>query len=97
MTRSPKKPSRYTFNEVRAALHKDWGLSLHRGGDMGDGKHDGRWDVTYSKTGYVVGGHMPRGGHSYRRFETLRDVVTAWELAKVIAEQRTAQLKKEQP
>jgi len=79
---------RYTFAEVRAALHKDWGLSLHRGGAMGNGKHDGRWDVTYSKTGYVVGGQMPRRGHSYQRFTTLLDVVAAWELAKVIDELR---------
>lgn len=84
-----KKMRRYAFTEVRSALLKHWGLSLHRGGNgMTDGKHDGRWDVTYSRTGYVVGGQMPRGGHSYRRFESLHDVVTAWELTKVIAELR---------
>jgi hypothetical protein len=83
------KARRYAFAEVRAALHKHWGLSLHRGGaDMTDGKHDGRWDVTYSRTGYVVGGQMPRGGHGYRRYVTLKDVVASWGLAKVIAEEK---------
>jgi hypothetical protein len=80
--------TRYEFNEVRAALAEEWGLSLHRGGDMGDGKHDGRWDSCYSKTGYVVGGHFPRRGHSYQRYRSLGDVVASWELTKVLAEKR---------
>ena len=76
---------RYRFDEVRAALHEHWGLSLHRGGAMGgDGQHDGRWDVTYSHTGYIVGGNMPGSGHGHRRFATLIDVVRACDLAKVI-------------
>jgi hypothetical protein len=68
---------RYAFDEVRAALHKHWGLALHRGGDMRFDDHDGRWDICYSKTGYIVGGTMPRGGHGYRRYASLRDVVAA--------------------
>ncbi len=79
---------RYTFHEVREALHSHWGLSLHRGGEMGDGVHDGRWDPTYSKTGYVVGGDMGRGGLSYRRFTTLASAVRAFELANAIERSR---------
>ncbi len=70
--------------QVRTALLEHWGLTLHRGGEMGDGAHDGRWDAAYSKNGFVVGGEMPRGGHSYRRFATLSDVVTACDLAAVV-------------
>jgi len=44
---------------------------------MGDGEHDGRWDVTYSKTGYIVGGQLPGLGHGYRRFATRRSQ-TSW-------------------
>jgi hypothetical protein len=80
--------TRYAFEDVRAALAKEWGLSLHRGGDMGDGKHDGRWDRTYSKTGYVVLGHFPRSGHSSQRYRSLGDVVQSWELTKALAEKR---------
>lgn len=80
--------TRYAFDEVRAALHKHWGLSLHRGGDRGDDKHDGRWDTSYSKTGFVVGGDLPRRGHGYERFRSLCDVVSSWDLAKVIAKDR---------
>ena len=76
--------TRYTFDEVRTALHKDWGLSLHRGGDLTDLGRDGRWDVTYSKTGYVIGGAFPRSGHGYRRFRSLGAVVRTYDLAKVI-------------
>ena len=35
--------SRYAFDDVRAALHKHWGLSLHRGGDLTELERDGRW------------------------------------------------------
>jgi len=83
--------TRYTFDEVRAALNDEWGLSLHRGGKMGDGAHDGRWDTTYSKTGFIVGGNMPRKGHSYRRYRSLVDVVSSWNLAKPITNRRAAQ------
>lgn len=82
--------SRYTFDEVRAALAKEWGLSLHRGGQMGDGKHDGRWDSCYSKTGFVVGGHIPRRGHSYQRYRSLVDVVASWDLGKPLAQSRAS-------
>ena len=80
----PDHVTRYRFAEVSAALRSHWGLSLHRGGDMGDGTHDGRWDTAYSKTGYVVGGQLPGIGHGYRRFATLADVVTACDLADVL-------------
>jgi hypothetical protein len=33
--------TRYTFEEVRYALDDAWGLSLHRGGFMVGGEHDG--------------------------------------------------------
>jgi hypothetical protein len=77
--------TRYGFDEVRSALHKHWGLSLRRGGDMTDMGRDGRWDTAYSKTGYVVGGDLPRRGHGYQRFRSLGAVVRAWDLAKVVA------------
>ncbi len=80
--------TRYTFDEVRAALHREWGLSLHRGGDMTDLGRDGRWDTCYSKTGYVVGGHLPGIGHGYRRFPSLVAVVRTSQLEKSIAEAR---------
>ena len=80
--------SRYGFDEVRAALRKHWVLSLHRGGDMTDLGRDGRWDTAYSKTGYVVGGQLPRSGYGHRRFSSLASVVRSWDLAQVIAEDR---------
>jgi hypothetical protein len=79
---------RYAFDEVRAALRKDWGLALHRGGDLTDLGRDGRWDVAYSKTGYVVGGNLPGLGHGYRRFSSLASVVRACDLEKTIAKER---------
>jgi hypothetical protein len=82
--------SRYTFDEVRSALRDYWGLSLHRGGEMGDGQHDGRWDTCYSKTGYVVGGQLPRRGHGHQRHPSLADVVASWGLAKDIARDRAS-------
>src|SRR5262249_27363785 len=66
------------------ALHEHWGLSLHRGGATSDDKHDGRWDAAYSRTGFVVSGHIPRRGYGDYRYATLRSVVHAFELAKVI-------------
>lgn len=81
--------TRYSFDEVRAALRDHWGLSLHRGGsDRTDGKHDGRWAVEYSRTGYVVGGSLPGRGHGHQRFRTLVAVVRACDLAKVVARSR---------
>lgn len=76
---------RYRFDEVRAALHTHWGLSLHHGGDLTDLGRNGRFDVAYSKTGFVVGGYLPGKGHDYRRFTTLLDVVRTCDLADVIA------------
>ena len=83
---------RYTFDEVKRALHGHWGLGLHRGGEWGDGdrRHDGRWAVEYSKTGFVVSGQMPRGEYGFRRYETLGHVVAVWELATVIKQERHA-------
>jgi hypothetical protein len=81
--------TRYAFNEVREALRDHWGLSLHRGSsDRADGDHDGRWAVEYSRTGYVVGGDLPRRGHGYQRFRSLSDVVRVWDLDKVVARSR---------
>ena len=85
---------RYAFDEVRAALRKHWGMSLHRGGDMTDLGRDGRWDVAYSKTGYVIGGTLPGHKYGYRRYETLDDIVRSCDLAKVIAEDRKQLLTK---
>jgi hypothetical protein len=79
---------RYRFKEVRAALHKHWGFSLHYGGDLTDLGRDGRFDVTYSKTGFVVGGNFPGEGYGYRRFATLLDVVRTCDLADVVAKLR---------
>lgn len=58
-------PTRYRFSEVRSALREHWGLALYRGGEGGggDGEHDGRWDVTCSRTGFVVYGDLPGRGH----------------------------------
>jgi hypothetical protein len=77
---------RYTFDEVKRALHEHWGLALRRGGEMGDGdaRHDGRWTVEYSRTGYVIGGDLPGTGHGFRRYETLGQVVKSCDLEKVI-------------
>ena len=80
--------TRYTYDDVRAALHEHWGLSLYRGGDLTDLGRDGRWDTAYSKTGYVIGGNLPGRGHGYRRFQTLLGVVRSCDLAKVIARSR---------
>ncbi len=80
--------SRYRFDEVRAALHEHWGLSLYRGGELTDLGRDGRWDVAYSKTGFIVGGNLPGRGHGYQRYAALVDVVRACDLDRVIQRQR---------
>lgn len=80
--------SRYSFDEVRAALDKEWGFSIQRGDKEGDGKHDGRWDVTHSKTGYIVSGNMPGLGYRHRYFRSLSAIVRACELAKIIEQGR---------
>jgi hypothetical protein len=82
-------PTRYAFDEVRTALDNEWGLSLHRGGEKGDGEHDGRWDSAYSKTGFIVGGDLPRRGFGYQRYRSLADVVASWGLGKSILNDRT--------
>ena len=74
----------YRFEQVRAALQKHWGLGLWRGGEMGDGRHDGRWTVEYSKSGYIAGGEIPGRGHGFIRYDSLVDVADAWDLKKVI-------------
>ena len=80
---------RYAFEEVRAALQECWGLGMYRGtADKGDGEHDGRWTVEYSKTGYIVHGNMPGKGHSYRRFPSLAAVVRVCDLESTIRKQR---------
>lgn len=84
------RSSRYAFDEVRAALKKHWGLSLHRGGELTDLGRDGRWDKAYSKTGFVVGGNLPGLGYGYIRYRSLVDVVRSCDLAGVIAKKRAA-------
>lgn len=79
---------RYTFDEVRAALDKEWGFSLQRGDKKGDGKHDGRWDTCYSKTGYVVAGNFPGYGYRHKRFRSLVGVVRATRLHEALARDR---------
>jgi len=81
--------TRYTFEEVCAALHEYWGLALHRGSrDRADGPRDGRWDTYHSTTGFIVGGQLPRRGYGHQRYRSLVDVVDAWELEKVLMEVR---------
>jgi hypothetical protein len=75
---------RYRFVEVRSALREHWGLALYRGGEVGDGQHDGRWDVTYSRTGFVVHGDLPGSGLGGVRHETLAHVVAYRGLAEVM-------------
>lgn len=81
--------TRYTFDEVRSALAKAWGFGLARGSeDRVNGKHDGRWDVTHSKTGFVVSGQFPGHRYGHRRYRSLSDIVRLFELKKTIAELR---------
>jgi len=80
--------TRYSFDEVRAALDKEWGYSIARGDAKGDGKHDGRWDTCYSKTGYIVHGNFPGHGYRHKRFRSLAAVVRGCELAGSLAEAR---------
>lgn len=79
---------KYLFEEVRAALRKHWGLELHRGGSMTDLGKDGRWDVMYSKTGFVLSGDFPGRAHTARRYVSLSHVVQAADLDPIIKEQR---------
>lgn len=81
--------TRYSFDEVREALKKEWGLDLHRGGDLTDLGRDGRWDTCYSKTGFVVGGQFPGfGGISYRHYRSLARVVHVCKLSDSLARKR---------
>jgi hypothetical protein len=82
--------TRYAFDEVRSALLDHWGYELYRGGkDRVDGKHDGRWDVTHSRSGYILRGTFPGyRGLRYQRFRSLLDVVRACGLTDVISKKR---------
>jgi hypothetical protein len=81
--------TRYTFDEVQRALKAEWGLTLQRGeASKAADAHDGRWDVTQAKTGFVVGGSFPGHKHSYRHYRSLAQIVRACELAKPIQERR---------
>lgn len=78
--------TRYVFDEVRAALQKEWGYVIERGEPRrANGKHDGRWDVTHATTGYIVSGNMPGFGHRHRWFRSLSDVVRVCKLTEVLA------------
>jgi hypothetical protein len=79
--------TRYTFNEVQHALKTYLGLTLQRG-EGTSGERDGRWDVTHSKTGFVVGGSFPGRKHGYRRYPSLAQIVRACDLGKTIQERR---------
>ena len=81
---------RYTFDEVKAALAKDWGMEIQRGAKV-DGvtsDKDGRWCTTHSRTGFVVSGDFPGFGYRHRRYTSLTKVVTAFELKKVVDDLR---------
>lgn len=80
--------TRYTFDEVRAALRKHWGFSLQRGGASLDLERDGRWDTSYSKTGYVISGNMPGYGYRHKHYRSLAAIVRGCDLTKVIAKER---------
>jgi len=81
--------SRYTFDEVRAALDKEWGFTLQRGEmTRSDGKHDGRWCVTHSRTGYIVSGQFPGNGFRHKHFRSLAAVVRGCKLTASLAEAR---------
>lgn len=79
--------TRYTFVEVRDALHDHWGLALRRGANYDD-KHDGRWDVAYSRTGFIVVGQLPGLGYGHMHYATLRKIVEHCDLAAVIERRR---------
>jgi len=81
--------ARYRFDEVQRALREHWGLALYRGGETSDGEHDGRWDVTHSRTGFVVYGALPGRGHGGIRYETLSQVVASCDLERVIERTRS--------
>lgn len=74
---------RYRFEQVRVALAQHWGLRLLRGRGARNIDRDGRWDVSLSRTGFVVGGQLARG-YGYRRFASLQRIVEVFELAAVL-------------
>ena len=76
--------TRYTFDEVRTALDKEWGFALQRGDKKGDGKHDGRWDTCYSKTGYIVAGNFPGYGYRHKRYRSLAAIVRGCKLDRAL-------------
>ncbi len=91
--RARRKTPRYAFDEVRAALKKYWGFEIQRGRASPDHalpgrERDGRWDTSYSKTGYVISGYMPGYGHRHKHYRSLASIVRGCDLAKVIEEDR---------
>ena len=81
--------TRYSFDEVRAALDKEWGFKLQRGeASRADGKHDGRWDTTHSRTGFIISGNFPGHGYRHKHYRSLAAIVRGCKLDKSIAEAR---------
>jgi hypothetical protein len=76
---------RYRLDEVSRALDDQWGHAIRRGrrdDDPTSRRHDGRWDVTHSRTGYVVSGRFPGySGVRHAWFRSLADVVRCFDLA----------------
>lgn len=84
-----KKTQRHAFDEVKAALRKYWGFEIRRGGVSTDLDRDGRWDTSYSKTGYVVSGYMPGYGHRHKHYRSLAAIVRGCDLEEVFQKART--------
>jgi hypothetical protein len=81
---------RYTFDEVKAAVAKDWGMEIQRGAKV-DGPtsgKDGRWCTTHSRTGFVVSGNFPGFGHMHRRYVSLSKIVRVFDLKKTVDDLR---------
>lgn len=76
---------RHTFEQVRRAIKKQWGHELTRA--SGTDERDGRWDVTHSRTGFLVSGAPPGCKYQHRRYRSLSEIVLRFELEKVIKEQ----------
>lgn len=75
----------FKFDEVRDALREYWGFTLQRGGASTDLERDGRWDTTYSKTGYIVSGYMPGYGHRHKHYRSLAAIVRGCDLTETLA------------
>lgn len=64
------------FDRVKSSLQREWGLSLTRNcPDRADGWTLGSW-----KSGFSVSGHFPGIGSTWRRFTTLKRVVSYFDL-----------------